>query len=47
MREHVEAIRAIWTQEQASYHGAHVDLSNAAFDLCRSTMMAGMLTANC
>ena len=25
MREHVEAIRAIWTQEQASYHGAHVD----------------------
>jgi probable F420-dependent oxidoreductase len=25
MREHVEAIRAIWTQERASYHGAHVD----------------------
>lgn len=25
MREHVEAIRAIWTQEPASYHGAHVD----------------------
>lgn len=25
MREHVEAIKAIWTQEQASYHGAHVD----------------------
>ena len=25
MRERVEAIKAIWTQEEASYHGEHVD----------------------
>jgi probable F420-dependent oxidoreductase len=25
MRERVEAIKAIWTQEEASYHGRHVD----------------------
>lgn len=26
MRERVEAIKAIWTQEEASYHGKHVEL---------------------
>jgi probable F420-dependent oxidoreductase len=25
MRERVEAVKAIWTQEEASYHGRHVD----------------------
>jgi probable F420-dependent oxidoreductase len=25
MRERIEAMRAIWTQDQASYHGKHVD----------------------
>jgi probable F420-dependent oxidoreductase len=25
MRERIEAMRAIWTQEEASYHGRHVD----------------------
>ncbi|MGI8845116.1 MAG: LLM class F420-dependent oxidoreductase [Thermoleophilaceae bacterium] len=25
MRERVEAIKAIWTEEEASYHGSHVD----------------------
>jgi probable F420-dependent oxidoreductase len=25
MRERVEAMKAIWTQDEASYHGAHVD----------------------
>jgi probable F420-dependent oxidoreductase len=25
MREHVEAIKAIWTQDEAEYHGKHVD----------------------
>jgi len=26
MRERVEAMRAIWTQDEAAYHGKHVDL---------------------
>lgn len=27
MRERVEAIKAIWTQDEASYHGRHVDFA--------------------
>jgi probable F420-dependent oxidoreductase len=28
MRERVEAIKAIWTQDEASYHGRHVDFDS-------------------